>query len=83
MSKAPTQVDIVLSQSLQDVARGLDDALKAIAGQRINFSLWVWSDGRTQYVSNAQRADVIKALEETIARWKEGMPDIPAHEVRS
>lgn len=83
MSKAATAVDIRISQGLQDVAKDLDGALRSIAGERINFSLWVWSDGRTQYISNAQRADVIKALEETIARWKEGMPDIPAHEVQS
>lgn len=76
---------IRLSRGLQQIARDLDRALARTAGGTVLFSLIVWSNkpgGRMQYVSNTARPDTIKALEEMIARWKEGMPDVPAHEVQ-
>jgi hypothetical protein len=54
------------------------------AGERVSFSLVVWSDKpgqRSQYVSNCERVSVVKAMELLLLRWKQGMPDVPAHEV--
>lgn len=73
--------DIKIAQSLQAVAKDLDLALRVVAGERVNFSLLVWTEGRTQYVSNCERESVARALEETLLRWRQGMPDVPAQEV--
>lgn len=76
------QADLKISEKLQDLARAIDSVLFAVAGEPVRFSLFVWSEGRSQYVSNVQRPDVITAVEETVARWKAGMPDVPAHKVQ-
>ncbi len=70
-----------LSRRLQDIAGVTYDAIEAVAGERVDFSLVVWSAGRLQYVSTANRDDVKAALQQLIASWDAGMPDIPAHEV--
>lgn len=68
-----------VSARLQDAARLVDEFLEEAAGERVSFSLIVWTKGTINYVSNAEREDVLMALEEMIARWKAGHPDIPAH----
>lgn len=77
-----TAADRRISGQLQSVAKAVDQALATAAGRRVSFSLFVWTEGRSQYVSNVQRDDVVRALEETLARWREGMPDVPAHEIQ-
>lgn len=70
-----------VSLALQDIARELDTRIEGVAGKKIAFSLFVWTDGRCNYVSTADRQEVIHVLEGMIAGWKKGMPDIPAHEI--
>lgn len=77
-----TDAMVRVSQDLQAIARELDQRLAQTAGQRVRFSLFVWTEGRASYISTAHRDDVIAVLEGMIARWKDGMPDIPAHEVQ-
>ncbi|MGO1079909.1 hypothetical protein [Inquilinus sp. CA228] len=77
-----TAADRKISKEMQSVAHAIAETLASIADQRVNFSLFVWTEGRTQYVSNALRPDVVKALEETMARWREGQPDTPPHKVQ-
>ena len=74
------QGDMRVSRHLRDLAQDIDKLLQLIAGEKMLFSLFVWSDDRSQYVSNAQRDDVKKALEECLELWKKGMPDVPLHE---
>lgn len=69
-----------LSIALRGIAQDIERQLTTTAGERVLFSLHIWSDGRGQYVSNAKREDVATALEELLARWRAGMPDIPEHE---
>ena len=72
-----------VSRELQRVARDLDADLAEVAGERVAFSLFVWTEGRCSYVSSgAMRSEVIVVLEAMIARWKAGEPDVPAHEAR-
>ena len=71
-----------ISHAGQAIAKAVDDMLLAVAKEPVGFSLFMWTDGRAQYVSNADREEVVKAMEECLQRWREGMPDIPAHEVR-
>jgi hypothetical protein len=72
-----------VSLGAQDLARELDQRIAEVAGEKVAFSLFVWTRGRCTYVSSASdRREIIQVLEGMIAGWKAGMPDIPAHEVR-
>ncbi len=75
---------IKVSRRLQDLAKELSQHLNGVAGEPVSFSLFVWTEGRCNYVSNStDRAEIKKALKSVIDGWDQGMPDIPAHEVRS
>ena len=79
----PEQKMRAVSEKLQDLAKLIDDFIAEAAGERISFSLIVFTNPRFQYVSNTQdRAEIAGALQALIDGWKKGMPDIPAHEVR-
>lgn len=73
---------VKVSEHLQAVARELDQRLERIAGKRVAFSLFVWTDGRSNYISTADRSEIIAVMEQMIAGWKQGMPDVPAHEYK-
>lgn len=78
MSDAMTKV----SKEAPCIAKRLSDDINQIAGEPVAFSLFIWTEGRCSYISSAtDRAEIIAVLESMIAGWKEGMPDIPAHEV--
>lgn len=75
---------VKVSMALQDVAQTIDLQLEAIAGKRIGFSLFVWTDGRCNYISQAGmgRREIKAAIQSVIDGWDQGMPDVAAHEVR-
>ena len=69
-----------VSQSLQELAAALDKTLERIAGERVAFSLFVWTPEFSNYISSTNdREVIIKVLEQHIANWRAGCPDIPAH----
>jgi hypothetical protein len=72
---------VVISQSLQEIATEIDERLTKLVGHKVSFSLFVWSEGRSNYISTAPRIEVATVLLEHIKGWVEGMPDIPAHKV--
>jgi hypothetical protein len=73
-----------LSRALRRIARKVDKLLEQETGERVGFSLVVWGtfggDEMIQYVANADRPGCQKALEDLIASWRAGMPDVPYHE---
>ncbi|MGI2181063.1 hypothetical protein ACRN9F_02240 [Shewanella oncorhynchi] len=75
--------DIKVSKNLQALAKMLDKELEKVAGQRMGFSLIVFSDnesGETNYVSNCARNESAKALSKVLKKWElSEMIDIPAH----
>ncbi|RKQ70162.1 hypothetical protein BCL74_2102 [Oceanibaculum indicum] len=71
-----------LSRKLPEIADMLKREIRAATGRDICFSLVVWTEGRVQYISNAQRPDVIEGYRRLLAGWEAGMPDVPAHEVQ-
>lgn len=79
MSNDNTPAHVRVSKHLQGLATELQMALDKIAGEHVCFSLHVWTDHASNYVSNARRDDVAKALAELLEAWKAGMPDVPAH----
>ncbi len=78
MSDAMTRV----SEEAQSIAVRLSKEIDEIAGEPVAFSLFIWTAGRCSYISSApDRREIISVLEQMIAGWKAGMPDIPAHKV--
>ena len=72
---------VKISKALPDIARMVDKEIERVAGQRVSFSLFVWTDGRSQYVANVRdREGIKKALLSIISNWDAGAPDVPAHE---
>ena len=78
MSDAVSKV----SKELQAIAAELEKRIDGVAGEHVSFSLFVWTEGRCNYISSAARPEVITVLEAMIAKWKAGMPDIPAHQIQ-
>lgn len=69
-----------VSRELRSIAGILDEEIQRVAGEPVAFSLFVWTKGRSSYVSTStDRQQIITVLEAMIARWKAGAPDIPAH----
>jgi len=58
---------IAVASVLQKIAVDLDDLLEELVGHRLGFALVVYTDGRTQYVSNCKREDNVAALDEYLA----------------
>lgn len=65
---------VKIARALPRIARILRTELTKAAGRPVLFSLWTWGDGRSQYISNAQRDDIKKALQETLDRWDDVDP---------
>jgi hypothetical protein len=79
---------VKLSAHLQVIAEVLGEQLNEIAGEKVLFALHIFGEGddkRAQYVSNANRPDVAKALTELLEHWKAtgGRDDGPYHVFRS
>jgi predicted transcriptional regulator len=72
---------IQLSKDLKDIAKRLDAMIEQSAGQRVAFTLMVYTDGRASYLSTASREDGIREMKKLIELWEAGMPDIPAHKI--
>lgn len=70
-----------VSRHLQTIAAEIDDRLTQLVGKKVAFSLFVWTDGRSNYISTADRKEVAAVMVEHLKGWAKGMPDIAAHEV--
>ena len=76
-------MDEQLVHDLDGVARDVDAALRRCTGERPAFFLAIWTDGWVRFVFKfSQRTDAIQALEETLTRLKEGMPDAQVYEAQ-
>lgn len=69
-----------LSRNLQDIARNLDAAIELAAGERVAFTLIVFTEGRASYISSAAREESAREIKHLLDIWEQGMPDVPAHE---
>lgn len=77
------QSTIALSQKLQAIAQGLDAAIEEAAGERVGFTLVVFTEGCASYISTVKRDESVREIKHLLQLWGEGMPDIPAHEIKS
>lgn len=76
------QSTIQLSQTLPKIAQELDKQIEQAAGERMAFTLVVFSPDRASYISTADRAESIQQLRFLLDQWETGMPDVKAHEVQ-
>ena len=70
-----------LSQHMQTIAAALDESIAIAAGEKIGFTLIVYTPERASYVSNVDRKDAIEQMKHLINLWESDMPDIKAHEI--
>lgn len=68
-----------VSAELRFIAAAIDEVLQTTTGERIGFSLVVYTETRAQYVSNVSREEAVRGLTELLERWKSGAPDVPWH----
>lgn len=73
---------IRLSEGLQDIAKRLDKDIECAAGERVGFTLLVFTEGRASYISTVQRDVSVQEIKRLLGIWEQGMPDVPAHEYR-
>jgi hypothetical protein len=73
---------IKLSQSLRAIAQALDGGIEEVCGERIAFTLIVFTEGRASYISTATREDSVREIKVLLEHWEKGMPDVPAHKVQ-
>lgn len=74
-------VTLKLSKELRNIAARLDKIIEKTAGERIAFTLFIWTDERCSYISTADRDVVRENMREVLSGWDSGMPDVPAHKV--
>lgn len=71
---------LALSHELKGIASSLDKMIEAAAGERVAFTLLVFTEGRASYISTANREDSVHEIKHLLDIWEQGMPDIPAHD---
>ncbi|CAG0966294.1 hypothetical protein MTYP_01011 [Methylophilaceae bacterium] len=72
---------IKVSKQLPALLDMVEEQVTHLAGSKQAITIIVWTDLRANYISNARREDVIRALKEMLEAWERNMPDIPAHHV--
>jgi hypothetical protein len=68
-----------ISEAMQGLARGIDEAIEEIAGERVAFTLIIYSEKVGSYISTASREDNIEQFALLTEQWANGVPDVPAH----
>ena len=71
-----------LSKELSKIANNLDKEIKEAAGERIAFTLIVFTTGRASYISSCDRKDSIREIKHLLELWDNDMPDAKAHDVQ-
>lgn len=72
---------IQLSKDLQEIAHKLDSLIEKSAGERVAFTLLVYTEGRASYISSATREESVREIKHLLELWESGMPDTPAHTI--
>lgn len=70
-----------VSARLQPIAKQVDKIVEDAIGEKSGFILLIWAGGEVNYVgTDRDRAKVIRAMREIIAKWESGDNDTPAHQ---
>jgi hypothetical protein len=83
-SECPTmnEATLKLSRDMQSIAGALDQVIADVAGERIGFTLIVFTEGRASYISTISREESVREIRKLLDLWDQGMPDVPAHDVK-
>jgi len=73
---------INLSKELNNIAKKLDSMIENASGERVGFTLIVYTPERASYIGSVERKYAIEQMEHLIELWKSEMPDIPAHDYK-
>lgn len=71
----------LLSMNLQEIAENLHKDIKSRTGEEIAFTLLVFTEGRSQYISTTDRETSLRQIKTMIEYWERDLPDMPAHEI--
>jgi len=70
-----------ISRKLPDIAKEVDRLIDEAAGEKVAFTLMIFTEGRAQYISSCDRADSTREIRRMLDYWESGAPDIEAHKV--
>lgn len=70
----------LVSHQLKAIAEKLNKDIFDLTGEKLAFTLMIFTEGQTQYISSIDRATSLVQIKKMIKYWEMGMPDIPAHE---
>ncbi len=72
---------IKLSKSLKQIADNLEKDILEKSGEKLGFTLMVFTEDRAQYISNVDRQVSVEQIKNMLDYWEKGMPDVPAHDI--
>ncbi len=63
----------------QQIAEELDARLKHVGGPGLQWSLFIWhpQENATNYLSTADRDEVMRVLGGMVDKWRAGSPPVP------
>ncbi len=70
-----------VSMAMPEIADRIEQIIAEVAGGRVPFALWVFTEGRMSYISSVEREQVAEMMKGVLSNWSAGAPDIPAHKV--
>lgn len=75
-------VAVLAARELQAIAKEVECRLAEVTGEKVLFSLFLWTNSRGDYVANCERESMMVAMQEFIEAWENGEPEQPpSHEV--
>jgi hypothetical protein len=76
-----SDVALKLSRDLRGIADVIATMIEGSCGEKVAFSLLVYTPGRASYISSATRETTVPELRKLLKIWESNEPDVPAHEV--
>ena len=70
-----------ISKKIKKIAKRIDVLIKNACGERVGFTLIIYTPDNASYVSSVTREDNMKQLKHLLKSWEEGKPDVKAHEI--
>jgi len=77
------ECSIKVSKKMPEIAKLINDKIVDTGGERLGFTLIIFTDERASYISNCNRKLSTEAIKHLLDCWEKDMPDIPAHNYQS
>lgn len=66
-----------IAEKMDDLCRVIDDKISEIVGERVGYTVIVWTSPRAIYGSNMEIANFVGGTEKMVNMWKTGNVGIP------